>query len=176
MWICSFYLQVLGVYREMCKSVCAVEEYLCCKGCWWEKRHFINCCQIQIIKSSIGSLSRSLSSVGSFFIWTCDRQVRDLSTLLVSKTAPELSEPSDPQQSTQMNATFLHFPGDAPGNHLYFLAESYNPHFFAFFSGFVPAMLLVCFTCLNPCSVSVSSVCFLLHPHILCFSLHFLQP
>lgn len=55
-----------------------------------------------------------------------------------------------------------------------FLAESYNPHFFAFFSGFVPAVLLVCFTCLTPCSVSVSSVCFLLHPHILCFPLLFL--
>lgn len=57
-----------------------------------------------------------------------------------------------------MNATFLYFPENAPGSHLYFLAEFYNPHFFVFFSRFVPAMLLVCFPCLNPCSVSVSSV------------------
>lgn len=62
----------------------------------------------------------------------------------MSETAPELSEPSDPQESTQMNATFLHFPGDAPGSHLYFLAESYNAHFSALFNGFVPAVLLVC--------------------------------
>lgn len=82
---------------------------------------------------------------------------RGLFTLLVSETAPELSEPSDSQGRTQMNATSLHFPDDAPGSHLYFLAESYNPHFFAFFRGFVPAMLLVCYPSLNSCSVFVSS-------------------
>lgn len=53
------------------------------------------------------------------------------------------------------NATFLHFPEDAPGGHLYFLAESYNAHFFAFLCGFVPAVFLVCFPCLNPFSLCV---------------------
>lgn len=97
-------------------------------------------------------MSRSWSSEDSFFIWTCDKWGNFLLFWCLKK--------HQNCQSHQIlrKALKCNIPAFSRGcsrSHLYFLAESYNAHFFAFLSGFVPAMFLVCFPCLNPFSLCV---------------------
>lgn len=82
----------------------------------------------------------------------------------MSETAPELSEPSDPQESTQMNATSLHFPGDAPEvTCIFCLSFIIHISVLSLVGLSLPSFLRV---------FPVQSLCFLLHHHIFYLHLH----